>query len=270
MLSTRSRSLTAIAAGVLLLAPLAGCGSDDKTSDASAKTTSSASSSPTDSASATDSSDDSGDSGAASGDRLTKDNLVATMLAAMREKKTAHMVLELGSSMDATADLRYGDGDTSMKMQMTMGTTKASVIIVDGVMYIQQAAGTKYSKIGKDDPSMGNLLDQMSSFGPEASVAAMKDGLKKVEYAGTETVDGEELTKYHVTVDTAAVTKSLGSSADASGLPKTVTYEFYVDGDNLMRRVDMEISGQKIVMKVSNWGKPVTIVAPPASQVQSR
>jgi hypothetical protein len=270
MLTTRSRSLIAIAAGALLLAPLAGCGSEDKTSDASAKTTASASSSPSSSTSATTSGDDSSDSGAASGGRLTTDNLVATMVAAMREKKTAHMVMELGSSMDATADLRYSDSGTEMTMQMTMGGTKATVILVGGVMYIQQAAGGKFVKIDKSDPSMGNLLEQMSSMGPEASVKAMKNGLKKVQYAGTETVDGDTLSKYDVTVDTAAVTKALGAAAASADLPKTVTYKLYVDGDNLMRRVDMQVSGQKIVMKVSDWGKPVVIKAPPASQIQTR
>jgi hypothetical protein len=276
---TRSRSLTAIAAGALALTALAGCGSDDKAKDASAKSTSSATSSPSESPSdsPTDATgaagDTSGDAGtpAAPGERLTAGNLVATMLAAMREKKTAHMTMEIGSSISADADVRYTGAGTDMKMSMDMGASKASVVLVDGTMYLQQTAGGKYTKITKDTPVFGELLSQMSSFGPESSISAMKGALKKVEYAGTDTVEGDKVSKYHVTVDTSAISGALGGAAAAgTDLPKTVTYDLYVDNDHLMRRIDMTVSGQHITMVVSDWGKPVKIDAPSASQVMSQ
>jgi hypothetical protein len=268
MLTTRSRSLAALAAGSLLIAALAGCGSGDKTEDASAKT--STSSSPSASATADDAAD-SGDSGAAApGERLTKDNLVATMVAAMRAKKTAHMTMQIGSSVGADADLRYSGTSTDMKMSMDMGPTKAVVVLVDGVMYMQQSTGGKYLKIDKNDPALGSLLDSMTSMGPASSIAAMKGAVDKVEYAGTKTIDGDETTHYRVTVDTAAVASTLGGAAAAAGdLPKTVTYDLYVDDEHLMRRVDMTVSKQAISMTVSDWGKPVDIQAPPASEIMS-
>jgi len=277
MLITRSRSLIAIAAGALVLTALAGCGSDDKTKDAGAKTTSSSSASPSESASAgadaTEPSDESSDAGeegaAAPGERLTKDNLVPTMLAAMREKKTAHMSMKLGSSISADADVRYSTGATEMKMTMEMGATKAVVILVDGVVYMQQTPGAKYVKIDKDTPGMGSIVEQMSGLSPDGSIAAMKGALKKVEYVGTDTVDGTKVDKYKVTADTAAVAQTLGGTAGSGDLPKTVTYTLYVDHDHLMRRIDMKVAGQDIQMLVTNWGKPVDIAAPPASQVQA-
>lgn len=283
MRTIRSRSLAALAAGALLLAPLAGCGSDDDTKDADSKASTSASSSPTASATtegaddeaatddADDSGDDSGDVGtpAASGERLTKENLVATMVAAMREKKTAHMEMELGSAVGASADLRYG-ATTDMKMSMTQGNMEITVILVDGVMYMRQGAGAKYLKIDKDDPALSGLVDNLGSMSPEASVSAMKGALKKVEYAGTAKVEGDEVHKYLVTADTSAVADQLGSAPGASDLPKTITYTMFVDDDNLMRRIDMTVSGQDIRMTVGKWGEPVDIKAPPASQVQTR
>jgi len=278
MLITRSRSLTAIAAGALALTALAGCGSDDKAKDADAKSTSSASSSPSGSPSdsPTDAASSTGDSGdlgepAGPGERLTTGNLVATMLAAMREKKTAHMTMEIGSSVSADADVRYTGSGTEMKMSMDMGPTKASVILVDGTMYLQQSAGGKYTKITKDTPGFGELIGQMSSFGPESSISAMKGALKKVEYVGTDTVGGDKVSKYHVTVDTSAISGALGGAAGAgTDLPKTVTYDLYVDSDHLMRRIDMTVSDQHITMVVTDWGKPVKIEAPSASQVMSQ
>jgi hypothetical protein len=273
MLITRSRSLTAIAAGALALTALAGCGSDDKAKDADAKSTSSATSSPSESPSDLPSDASSGDTGepAGPGERLTTGNLVATMLAAMREKKTAHMTMEIGSSVSADADVRYTGSSTEMKMSMDMGPTKAAVILVDGTMYLQQSDGGKYTKITKDTPGFGELLGQMSSFGPQSSIAAMQGGLKKVEYAGTDKVDGDKVSKYHVTVDTEAISGALGGAAGTgTDLPKTVTYDLYVDSENLMRRVDMTVSGQHITMVVTDWGKPVDIEAPAASQVMSQ
>ena len=276
MLITRSRSLTAIAAGALALTALAGCGSDDKAKDADARSTASASSSPSESPSDAPTeavTGDAGDAGepAGPGERLTTSNLVATMLAAMREKKTAHMTMEIGSSVSADADVRYTGTGTEMKMSMDMGPTKASVVLVDGVMYLQQSAGGKYTKITKDTPGFGELIGQMSSFGPESSISAMRGALKKVEYAGTDTVAGEKVSKYHVTVDTTAISGALGGAAGAgTDLPKTVTYDLYVDHDHLMRRIDMTVSDQHITMVVTDWGKPVKIEAPSASQVMSQ
>jgi hypothetical protein len=269
MATTRSRCLAGLAAGSLLVAALAGCGSDDKAKDASSKPTPSPSAvvtTPTETAAAT-----SDGTPAAPGERLTKDNLVATMVAAMREKKTAHMTMELGSSVGADADLRYSGGSTDMKMSMDMGPTRAVVIFVDGVMYMQQSAGGKYLKIDKNDPAMGSLLDQMSAIGPESSISAMKGAVQDVEYVGKKSIDGDDTDLYHVTVDTAAVAKGLGGMAAAAGdLPKSVTYDLYVDQDHLMRRVVMTVSKQTITMTVSKWGEPVDIKAPPASQVMTR
>lgn len=268
MLTNRSRTLALVAAGALLLAPLAACGSSDKAKDTSGTVSSSkASSSPT----ADTSADAAATEGAAApGEPLTKDNLVATMLAAMRDKKTAHMTMEMGSSVGAEADLRYSGDRTDMKMSMDMGSMKAVVIMVDHVLYLQQTAGGKYRKIDASDPAMGSLLSGMQSFGPESSIGAMKGAVLKVEPAGTDTVDGDKVDKYQVTVDSASIAKTLGSGAGAGAaadLPKTVTYDLYVDHDHLMRRIDMTVAKQHINMVVSKWGEPVDIAAPPASQI---
>jgi hypothetical protein len=271
---TRSRSLAAVAAAALVLTALAGCGSDDKTKDASAKKSESPSASPSASTSASSDATGASDTGdgepAAPGERLTTGNLVATMLAAMREKKTAHMTMEIGSSISADADVRYSTDATEMRMSMDMGPTKAVVILVDGAVYMQQSAGSKFVKISKDTPGVGDMISQLSGLSPSSSVAAMRGSLKKVEYAGTDTVQGTKVEKYRVTADTSAMAKTLGGTAALGDLPKTVTYDLYVDADHLMRRIDMKIADQSITMLVGKWGEPVDIKAPPASQVMSQ
>jgi hypothetical protein len=51
-------------------------------------------------------------------------------------------------------------------------------------------------------------------------------------------------------------------------LPRTVSYDLYVDADHLMRRLDMTVGQQHLRMTVSRWGEPVDIAAPPASEIE--
>ncbi|MGO4258915.1 LppX_LprAFG lipoprotein [Marmoricola sp. RAF53] len=266
MMKTRSRSLAAIAAGALLLAPLAGCGSsDDKKADSTSGASASSSPSAPDDPSAGSSASTSAEGSVAPQEFLAK------VVKAMREKKTAHMVISIGSSMTADADVAYTNGDkTAMRMTMTAGNQNVQVILLDGVMYLQQAAGGKFVKIDKNDPAMGTLLDQFATLGPEASLDAMKTGLTKVAKVGTEKIDGKSFDEYALTVDTKAIAGSLGTLANKADLPATVTYTMYVDGDDLLRRVNMEVGDQKVVMNVTDWGKSIKIEAPDASKIQSR
>jgi hypothetical protein len=280
MYITRSRTLTLVVGSVLLLGPLSACGADDKPKAAAGTAGVSTSSTPTPTptprptptpeatpSAPTPSTDTLSTEGAAKpGERLTKDNLVPTMLAAMRAKKTAHMTMELGSSIGAEADVRYAGSQTDMRMSMEMGPSKVVVVIVDGAIYVQQGAGAKYQKIDRNDGQLGSLLGQMSSLGPEASVSAMRGAVRQVEYVGPATVDGTAVTKYRVTLDPAAISGALGSGMGT--MPGNVSYDLYVDRDHLMRRIDMTVAKQHMRMTVSRWGEPVDITAPPASEIQ--
>ena len=246
MFSTRSRALAAVAAGAILLAPLAGCGGDSDSKDskkASAPTTKAA------------------DAKSADG----VDEFVTKLVDAMQEKRTAKLEISLGSSMSATADVDYAEDGTRMALKMITGTTTIKVVLADDVMYLQQTKGSKYLKIDKDDPALGSLLGQISSFGPKASLSGLKAGIQKLTDRGSETVDGEKLTHYVLTVDPSKVTTTFGANTETTKTPKKISYDIYVDAENLLRQVKMKISGQTLVMKVSDWGKPVDITVPAAS-----
>lgn len=258
MLSTRSRSGAALAAGLLLLAPLAGCGSDKAKSTAHGPTTSgSPSGAPTGSGASS-----------VSGTSVDVNQFITEVTTAMKAKGTAHMVMAIGSSASAVADVDYAGG-TAMRITMTTGSQKVNVVLTGGVMYLQQTTGGKYVKIGKSDPALGGLLTQLSSIGPTASLTSMKPGIKKILDVGTETIDGTQVHHYSVTVDTAKAASAFGAAAGSvgAGQPKTITFDMYVDSEHLLRELDVTASGQKIHMTVGDWGKPVTIAAPPASQV---
>jgi hypothetical protein len=87
---------------------------------------------------------------------------------------------------------------------------------------------------------------------------------------GTETVDGVQTTHYKVTIDTAKAGALMGVPDGSTGaLPKTVTYDVWVDGSNRPVQVTIDMAMAKVDLHFSKWGQPVHVVAPPASQVST-
>lgn len=227
----------ALLAGLLLLVPLAGCGGGEKHHAAST---------------------------------TDPKTFVKRLSDAMAKQGSAHLELELGSSIEASADVDYAKSGTEMALKMVTGTQTVRVVLADGAMYLQQTKGDKYLKIDKSDPALGSLLDQVSSIGPRATLSGIEPGLKKIVDRGSETIDGEKLTHYVATVDSSKVKSNLGALTANVKLPKTISYDLYVDADFLLHELRTSISGQKLVMKVSDWGKPVTVEVPPKAQVMTR
>jgi hypothetical protein len=217
---------------------------------------------------------------AASGDtsgHLDKDTLVDAISTGPLKAGSAHMTMTMDGAMALTAegDVSYQDSGPEMSMRMNMpqmGSGKMELRLVDGILYMTIPTLTPAGKFLRIDPqdksnpltkSFGSLSDSMD---PLASIAAMKTAVRDVTYVGSEKVDGVDTDRYKVTVDTAAMTKAMKQKSVA-GMPKTLTYDMWLDSDDLLRRMQFELSGQKVDMTMSKWGEPVSIQAPPAAKV---
>lgn len=239
MSRTRFRTAAALAAGALLLAPLASCGSDDDKKPAAASTKADGT--------------------------VDKAEFFAGLLAAMDKTKSVHMTLE--GAFSGEADLAYGGKQPAARLSVSLGAAKVQILTVDGALYMQQSEGGKYTKIGKDDPTFGSLLGTFNGFGPRESVAGIQDGVTKIVAKGPEEFGGEELQRYDVTADSSKATGAFKAIAGSGGGAQKVTLQFYVDSDDLLHGIKVDVSGQKITMTLSDWGKPVTIVAPKPSEL---
>lgn len=254
MISTRTRCVAAAAAATLLLGPLAGCGGDGK--DASAGT----SASPTPSASAS--------STAPAGTPVSVDKFLTRIAAGMADQKSVHMSIAGSSALQLEAFVEYG-ASPAIRLETTLAGKKVSMVIADGALYIQQPNG-KFRKVPKNDPTYGGMLDSFKNFGPRGSVKDLEAGISKVSEIGTETVDGEQLTHYDVTVDTTKVVGSFQQLAGSVGTDRFVAMGFFLDSDGLLRQITVaSASGQPIAMKFSDWGMPVDIQAPTGNQLAS-
>lgn len=271
----RTRRLVAAATASVVLAAVSACGGDDTTPvadaspDVDAATTQPVETEDVDSAA--DSSDDAEPGG------YDAQGLLAAMKAAVEENETTHVTMEVGGdgqSLSGEGDVSYAGDSTAMEMAMTstqLGGSAIRMRLVDGVMYMSMPPMTpqgKWFKFDTTDPDsgMGDLGD-MTQGDPLASFDAFDSGLEKVRYVGEESVDGEDLDHYELTVDAREAAKAQGRSGQPKGMGKTIAYDLWLDDHDLMRMMQFDQAGASMTMTMSDWGKPVTILAPPAAAI---
>ena len=263
--TTSLRSVRAAAAASVLLLVLAGCGGDETETtggEQSAGETSSAPVEPSEEA----------DAGYSQAD------LLAAMKAAVAQNRSAHFTMEISGgpgALTAEGDMVYAAGGPQMAMTMTgsgLGEGEMDMRLVDGKFYMSVPGMTPEGKFVVFDPAepgspFAGSLGSLTQMDPLSTFDAFEAGLRKVEYVGEETVDGETLHHYVLTVDTEAATKAQGQEMPA-GMPETITYDLWLDDQDLMRRVEFTMMPEAaMVMELSAWGEPVTVEAPPRKDV---
>ena len=245
MFVTVRRALVSAAATTLLLA-LAGCGGNDAT----AKDSSSSSSS-------------------ASADALSGTEFVDLLKGAIDKATTAHVTLDLGGSMGTAAgDADFTKSPPEAAIKLSMGQLgDAEVRLVDGTLYLKSASlGDKWVSTSMDDAKspLGPLGQQLDLT---KTIETFADSVTSATDKGSEDVDGESLHHYTATVDPQKLVASLPSSAGTGSLPKTMTQDWWFDKDGLLRKFSSDLGGTSVTVTLSDWGKDVSIEAPPADQV---
>ena len=225
----------------------------------------------TDDAPATD--DASGDAGgeAAAGTEVSTEDFIAQLKSPGMENMssfTMDMDMQMEGqavTMTGKADLS-GEGGPVMDMQMEMpGMGNIHMIMVDGQAYMSMPGLTEEGKfiqmpldelMGEDADSFTNQVDMTSQWDD------WEAGAQKITFVGAEDVDGESLNHYTMLIDTSAL-----DSEDMADMPDELTYDVWRDDQNFMLQVSFDVAGAESVMKMDNWGEPVDIVAPDASQI---
>jgi hypothetical protein len=251
--------------------------SDPGAKDSAATSSAAASDAPSDSATdATDATDE-GDAAGSSSGHLDKDGLVKAITVGALEAGSAHMSMTMsgGTAMTAEGDVSYQGKTPEMQMTMRMpqmGAGRMELRYVDGLLYLSMPPMTPAGKFLKIDPSdksnplsknFGSLTEQMD---PLSSIEAMQAGVRTVKFVGAEKVEGDPADHYLVTVDTAAMMKASKQKA-VPGMPETLTYDMWLDDQDLLRRMQFDLAGLKMDMLMSRWGEPVSAQAPPPGKI---
>lgn len=227
-------------------------------------------------------------------EHLTKVDFASAMSKSTSTARSVHMTIDvsaMGHSFTMNGDVSMNGASDSgtvadtlrqSAMSMTMdipGTGTVEMRLVDGVMYMNAGAldtggdsAKPWVKVDLTDPSnpFGSMLDQVGSMSP-SQLTKMFRSISTLKNLGADSVDGVPATHYTVSVDTAKVAGLMGLSGASglSSLPKSLTYNVWID--NLSRPIKMSatFSGVSMEMRFSKWNEPVHVVAPPASQVRT-
>ncbi|MGA9745960.1 MAG: LppX_LprAFG lipoprotein [Nocardioides sp.] len=281
------RVLTRVLSGVAvsaLLVTLAACGGGDTETAEESPGSDTASSAPAESEESpeVEEAEPTDEEGASGG--YDSAALLDAMKAAIADNESAHVTMEMtggGQAMSGEGDVSYAGDSTSMQMTMQipqMGGGDMEMRMLGGVMYMSIPPMTptgKFIKIDTNDPnSPFGDLGGVSQGDPLATFDAFDAGLQEAEYVGVEDVDGEQLDHYLLTVDAKKAAKAQGQPYQ-QGMPETITYDMWIDDSDLMRRIEFDLGAfggdaagaGGMVMTMSDWGKPVSVKAPPANAI---
>lgn len=263
---TARRTLAAAALAPLLVTGLVACGDDKGGSEAEEPAAAAAVL-----------------TGLEQGDEVDPGDFVDTISDGVEASTTAHMTMKMTlgpmGEMSGEGDLDYTAGPPELAMTMDMpiaGGTKTEMRFVDGVFYVS-LGGMSDGKFWKLDPSdpdspladFGDMADQMDPMG---TLQKLEPAIDTVTYAGDEDVDGQSLDHYELTVDPGELAKTMDLPAEAkSQLPDTITYDIWLDDEDRLSKMhmDLPVAGveSSIDVTASDWGKDVTIEAPPADEI---
>ncbi|TNM40444.1 hypothetical protein FHP29_10345 [Nocardioides albidus] len=199
--------------------------------------------------------------GSSSYEPYDRESLIAAMGKAIEANPTVRFRVDAGNEqMDFR--VRFGKGDEVAMAGTIEGDEPFEMVAVDGHYYGREPGDAKYVELPQE--LLGPLLEEIGDMSPRAMVEDMRRDTKSVEYAGSETVDGEVLHRYDVEVSPAAVQEELG--ADAKGL--RVRYRMWLAEDDLMRKVVVKAMGAEVVAHMSDWGADLDIQAPDPADVE--
>ncbi|GIG37271.1 hypothetical protein [Cellulomonas pakistanensis] len=208
---------------------------------------------------------------------LTKDDFIQRVTDATQAAGTLTMdMTQSGSGMSQTASgvVSYAEG--AQEMSMTLEVPEAGTVemrMVDGVVYMTMGELTqgKFLEIDPNDPSnpmAGSVAELEGQFDPTQGLSP--EAVLQFEKAGEpEEVGGVLAQPYTVVVDSSAAAENLPEELAGAGasLPAELSYTYWIDADDLIRRVTSESLGISTDITFSGWGEPVEIVAPAPEEI---
>jgi hypothetical protein len=272
------RRLAVAALVPLALTTLAACsdGEDSTVTDtagASTSTSSEASESPASESPASESDEVE----VAEGEEIDPAAFMDVFEAAFTDASAVHLTMDMTTAVgdiSAEGDADYSATPPSVQMTMAGGMLGEGidVVMIDGVMYMQipgMGAEGQYYKLDLNDPNNPLGSSFTAQLDPKAMFEQFEDSLDSVVYNGEQDVDGDTADAYTVTVDAAAVFEGQGQTVPPGvDLPDAFTYQVYF-ADDLFRRMEIDMGDTlgQVTMDLTDWGKDVSIEAPPADLV---
>lgn len=269
-----ARGIATLSIASVAVLGLTACSSSDAPKSSSAVDAGSEDSPSSDPSESTEPTEDSNDS---SGD-LTADNFSSRLNAASQEAGSLTMIMETGTGAEAatiTTDMVMTDDSQNMSMTISSaGGENIELRVVDKIVYMTGLSDDgKFTRIDPSDPSDPNASiteGLLESMDPNSTVSNLDGAITSLKKVGSPVdIDGVKAQQYEVVIDTSklsgAATEDFG--VDPSTLPDEFTYQYWVDEDDLMRKMVFESDGVEATSTFTNWGEDLNIAAPSADQI---
>lgn len=159
-------------------------------------------------------------------------------------------------------------------------------IVVDGTAYLQKSATSKWASFDlKNYVKVSNSLG--TGLNPTSMLSVLTHQGYQVTETGTSAINGVPVNTYSVTVTSAELSKlvtkdhlpaAVAAQVSSAFGTKGLTYKIAIgSADGLIHQLSyylsISLAGESVAedftMDFSNYGQPVTITAPPASDVQA-
>ncbi|GAA1148451.1 hypothetical protein GCM10009630_53720 [Kribbella jejuensis] len=203
---------------------------------------------------------------------LNRVTFVPAMTAAVGKQKSWHTIgtMSMNGRKLMTMDGYQTANPVAMSMEMTgeafQGKT-AKIVVVKNTAYVSIPGMTPAGKFAEFKSGANEQLSQLVEGGdPTKIYKSFGSSLMDAKFAGEETIGGQKLDRYNVTVNTAKALAAQGKKVPA-GVPAALTYSMWMDKAHLIRRLAFDLSGVSMVMNLTDYNKPVHITAPPASKI---
>lgn len=203
---------------------------------------------------------------------LNRITFVPAMTSAIGKQKAWHTVgtVTANGSPLMTMDGFQTTNPVAMSMEMSgaafQGKT-AKVVVIKNTAYLSIPGLTPAGKYKKVASGLNPQLSELIEGGDPTKIYKSFDkSMVDVKFVRAETVGGQQLERYAVTVNTAKALAAQGKKIPAE-LPKTLTYSMWLDKSHLVRRMTFDLSGVSMVMTMTDYNKPVHISAPAASKI---
>ncbi|MGI5127168.1 hypothetical protein ACQEVB_10190 [Pseudonocardia sp. CA-107938] len=214
----------------------------------------------------------------------TIDQLSDAISKSTQGKTSASMSMNMSvGGQSITGEGAYAINGSDVKMQLTLTVPQMGAMemrLIDRVMYVKNSQpNAKWLKMPVDpnDPrtaQFSQIIDQVDvtkQFDQFKSISTMKG---KAE----EPVDGAPATRYDIAVDMSKAAAAATTPAEKEQIEQlqqsgvqNVDMQLWLDQANLPIQYKTAISAQgqavTVLVKLKNWGEPVTVTAPPADQI---
>ncbi len=133
----------------------------------------------------------------------------------------------------------------AMSMTMTgaafQGKT-AKIVVIKNTGYVSIPGMTPAGQVPEDRvPASPSELGELLEGGdPTKIFKSFDSSMANVKFVRTETIGGQKLDRYAVTVNTAKALAAQGKKVPA-GVPKTLTYSMWMDKSHLVRRMSFDL-----------------------------